>query len=318
MTRSASRRSRRTSSTSGGGTPSRRAAPCRSAGSSRSRTRRSSGSARTASTSCGARSRSLRDACRGTRAQVKWHDPAATFAEGIASRGDRRVGRVIERVLARRRHVPGVERALRARPLVRRDARRGARPGLVRDPAPHRRRGPARGTTSPPGCTRTSSGRTGKRPWPSTGSPIAGGRRATTAGCAPTTRSSTWWPRRCRRPAAARARARTWSARGAAPVRFLGTEPGGGAVMRGDAGFPVRLRYTKRGKVRWISHRDVARALERAFRITELPLAFTRGLLAPPEGELRARAVDRARERCRVPRPRVRSRGRARGAAGDR
>jgi radical SAM superfamily enzyme YgiQ (UPF0313 family) len=40
----------------------------------------------------------LRDATRGTRAQVKWHDPAATFAEGIASRGDRRVGRVIERV----------------------------------------------------------------------------------------------------------------------------------------------------------------------------------------------------------------------------
>jgi radical SAM family uncharacterized protein len=40
----------------------------------------------------------LRDACRGTRAQVKWHDAAATFAEGIASRGDRRIGRVIERV----------------------------------------------------------------------------------------------------------------------------------------------------------------------------------------------------------------------------
>jgi radical SAM family uncharacterized protein len=30
--------------------------------------------------------------------QVKWHDPAATLAEGIASRGDRRVGAVIERV----------------------------------------------------------------------------------------------------------------------------------------------------------------------------------------------------------------------------
>jgi hypothetical protein len=40
----------------------------------------------------------LRDACKGTRAQVKWHDARATFAEGIASRGDRRVGRVIERV----------------------------------------------------------------------------------------------------------------------------------------------------------------------------------------------------------------------------
>jgi radical SAM superfamily enzyme YgiQ (UPF0313 family) len=30
--------------------------------------------------------------------QLKWHDPKATLAEGIASRGDRRVGRVIEHV----------------------------------------------------------------------------------------------------------------------------------------------------------------------------------------------------------------------------
>ncbi|MBU3688325.1 MAG: B12-binding domain-containing radical SAM protein [Acidimicrobiales bacterium mtb01] len=30
--------------------------------------------------------------------QVKWHDPRASLAEGLASRGDRRVGRVIERV----------------------------------------------------------------------------------------------------------------------------------------------------------------------------------------------------------------------------
>lgn len=40
----------------------------------------------------------LRDATRGTRAQLKWHDAAASYAEGIASRGDRRIGRVIERV----------------------------------------------------------------------------------------------------------------------------------------------------------------------------------------------------------------------------
>ena len=30
--------------------------------------------------------------------RLKWHDPEATVAEGIASRGDRRIGRVIERV----------------------------------------------------------------------------------------------------------------------------------------------------------------------------------------------------------------------------
>lgn len=40
----------------------------------------------------------VRDTLRGTKANLKWHDPEATFAEGILSRGDRRIGRVIERV----------------------------------------------------------------------------------------------------------------------------------------------------------------------------------------------------------------------------
>lgn len=53
--------------------------------------------------------------------------------------------------------------------------------------------------------------------------------------------------------------------------------------MRGDRGFPVRLRFTKRGKVRFISHRDVARAFERAFRIEALPLAFTQGFSPRPK-----------------------------------
>ncbi|WP_428120890.1 TIGR03960 family B12-binding radical SAM protein [Candidatus Poriferisodalis sp.] len=35
---------------------------------------------------------------RNRRVQLKWHDPAATTAEGITSRGDRRVGRAIEYV----------------------------------------------------------------------------------------------------------------------------------------------------------------------------------------------------------------------------
>jgi len=53
--------------------------------------------------------------------------------------------------------------------------------------------------------------------------------------------------------------------------------------MKGDAGFPVRLRFTKRGKVRFVSHRDVARAFERAFRIEQLPLAFTLGFAPRPK-----------------------------------
>ncbi len=41
----------------------------------------------------------LRDASRKLRGvQLKWHDPKATLAEGIASRGDRRIGPVIEQV----------------------------------------------------------------------------------------------------------------------------------------------------------------------------------------------------------------------------
>lgn len=44
----------------------------------------------------------LRDEVKKTRGvQMKWHDPKATFAEGIASRGDRRIGRVIEAVWRR-------------------------------------------------------------------------------------------------------------------------------------------------------------------------------------------------------------------------
>jgi radical SAM-linked protein len=53
--------------------------------------------------------------------------------------------------------------------------------------------------------------------------------------------------------------------------------------MRGDAGFAVRVKYAKQGKVRWISHRDVARAFERALRIEQLPLAFTLGFSPRPK-----------------------------------
>ena len=53
--------------------------------------------------------------------------------------------------------------------------------------------------------------------------------------------------------------------------------------MRGDAGSPLRIRFAKRGPVRFISHRDVARAFERAFRVAELPVAFTRGFSPRPK-----------------------------------
>ena len=53
--------------------------------------------------------------------------------------------------------------------------------------------------------------------------------------------------------------------------------------MRGTDGYPMRVRFTKQGKVRFISHRDVARSFERAFRIERLPLVFTAGFSPRPK-----------------------------------
>jgi radical SAM-linked protein len=44
----------------------------------------------------------------------------------------------------------------------------------------------------------------------------------------------------------------------------------------------VRLRYAKRGKLRFASHRDVARAFERALRRTGLPMAYSQGYSPHP------------------------------------
>jgi radical SAM-linked protein len=53
--------------------------------------------------------------------------------------------------------------------------------------------------------------------------------------------------------------------------------------MKSTSGMPVRLKYEKLGKIRWIGHRDVARAMERAFRVVQLPLAFTEGFSPHPK-----------------------------------
>ena len=45
----------------------------------------------------------------------------------------------------------------------------------------------------------------------------------------------------------------------------------------------VRLRFAKVGKVRWTSHRDVARMWERAFRRVQLALAYTQGFSPRPK-----------------------------------
>jgi radical SAM-linked protein len=45
----------------------------------------------------------------------------------------------------------------------------------------------------------------------------------------------------------------------------------------------VRLRYAKRGKLRFTSHRDVARAFERALRRAALPMAYSQGYSPHPK-----------------------------------
>lgn len=44
----------------------------------------------------------------------------------------------------------------------------------------------------------------------------------------------------------------------------------------------LRIRYAKRGRLRFTSHRDVARAFERALRRADVPMAYSSGFTAHP------------------------------------
>ena len=45
----------------------------------------------------------------------------------------------------------------------------------------------------------------------------------------------------------------------------------------------IRIRYAKRGRLRFTSHRDFARAFERALRRAELPMAYSAGFTPHPK-----------------------------------
>ncbi len=45
----------------------------------------------------------------------------------------------------------------------------------------------------------------------------------------------------------------------------------------------LRVRFTKAGKIRFVSHRDVARLFERAIRIVRLPVAYSEGFSPRPK-----------------------------------
>ncbi len=45
----------------------------------------------------------------------------------------------------------------------------------------------------------------------------------------------------------------------------------------------LRLRYAKRGRLRFTSHRDIARAFERALRRAHVPMAYSQGFNPHPK-----------------------------------
>jgi radical SAM-linked protein len=53
--------------------------------------------------------------------------------------------------------------------------------------------------------------------------------------------------------------------------------------MSEEPSLRVRLRYSVRGKVRFLSHRDVARVTERAIRRAGIPIAYTQGFSPRPK-----------------------------------
>ncbi|AHH94977.1 TIGR03936 family radical SAM-associated protein [Kutzneria viridogrisea] len=57
----------------------------------------------------------------------------------------------------------------------------------------------------------------------------------------------------------------------------MAPNPSSGAVQK------LRLRYTKRGRLRFTSHRDVARAFERALRRAGVPMAYSQGFSPHPK-----------------------------------
>ncbi len=129
---------------------------------------------------------------------------------------------------------------------------RGSTPtGTSPGTAPRTRSSP--GTTSPPGCTATSSGTTGRRRWPSP--------RAPRLPVDPVLRLRGVHRLRPRARRGVGGAAGGWQP-GHRPGSRL--RPGGsrradhqgrqrGARVRGDSGFPVRIRFAKRGKVRFVS-----------------------------------------------------------------
>ena len=219
---------------------------------------------------------------------IRWHDPEASVGRGDRQPGRPPDGRGDRAGLAGRRHVPGVVRALRPRRCGRTAL---AAEGLSLDEVFHRERASTRrcpGTTSRPGLHRDFL-------WGDWQDALAGGR----------VEDCRWTP--CYDCGACTGFGLEHVV--ASPVPPAGGSQGTGQDLSGgrpDPGPPgqpcllrrqrrLRLRFAKPGKIRFTSHRDVARMWERALRRSGLPVAWSAGLLAPPAGQLRAGPAHRVR-----------------------
>ncbi len=232
-----------------------------------------------------ARLRKLRNALRDDRQYGKaigfrYHDGEPGIVEGLLSRGDRRVGRVIETVWRDGGRFDGwsehfsFERWMQA--ATHALSGRAGRRRLVHHPRAGLRRGAAVG---PPrlrprqglalGGLAGRAGRGRGRGLPV--DPVLRLRRLPADGHRHRDRPH--------RQAAAPAHRRGRRRRG--PARLMARQP-----PARDTAPPVqklRVRYAKRGRLRFTSHRDIQRALERALRRAGVPMAYSSGFTPHPK-----------------------------------
>ena len=241
--------------------------------------------------------RLLRDAARPVRGlTIRWHDPKATAVEGVVSRGDRRMGAVIEQVW-----------------------RQG---GTFQEWSEHFDLGPVdRGPRRPRACpSRTPSTATGPRtrslPWDHLS---AGLHRdflwqdwldalaehgledcrwtpcydcGACTGLRGRARGGLGGPAGRREPGHRAGSLNRGPGAGTIPVhgavrrrsgRRAGPRTRRRGSERGEAEVRIRFRFAKLGKIRFTSQRDVARMWERALRRAGLPLAYTEGFSPRPQ-----------------------------------
>ena len=77
----------------------------------------------------------------------------------------------------------------------------------------------------------------------------------------------------------------------------------------------LRIRYAKRGRLRFTSHRDFSRAFERAVFRARVPMAYSSGFNPHPRISYAGAAPTGVRQRGGVPRDRPRRGGRPGGGA---